>query len=75
MSAARSELMPATMKCWFAERGFGFVTLADRRDIFVHARTLEYAGLPPEPGARRESVVDFEAQPDGRLRVTRIEAE
>lgn len=67
--------MPATMKCWFAERGFGFVTLADRRDIFVHARTLEYAGLPPSLAPGERVWIDFEPQADGRLRATRVETD
>ena len=41
------------VKFFNAEKGFGFVTLDDGGDVFVHAKTLERSGLHELPAASR----------------------
>jgi cold shock protein len=65
----------ATVKYYNSTRGFGFVRLADGREIFVHASVLKRAGLPHDATleAGRSLSVEIEPGPDGRLRVSRVE--
>lgn len=41
------------VKFFNAEKGFGFVTLDDGGDVFVHAKTLERSGIHELPAASR----------------------
>jgi cold shock CspA family protein len=59
------------VKKWITEQSFGFVVLADGRDVFVHKDKLP-GGL--EELDRGDLIrVEFAERPDGKLRATRIE--
>lgn len=57
---------------WLDEKRYGFIRLADGRDVFCHAKALQRAGFGDSlpVGARVE--LDIEKAPDGRLRVARL---
>jgi CspA family cold shock protein len=51
---------------WFsAEKGYGFLTADDGRDIFIHARSLPLGVVPQQNDRVRYAL---QRQPDGRLR-------
>ncbi|NBC33665.1 MAG: cold shock domain-containing protein [Alphaproteobacteria bacterium] len=47
------ETVEGRVKFFNAEKGFGFVTLDDGGDVFVHAKTLERSGVHELPAACR----------------------
>jgi CspA family cold shock protein len=58
-----------TVKWYDAERGFGFIARAGGKDVFVHARDLEHAGIGTLSG---DQPVEFEIGQEGTGRLYAI---
>ena len=56
---------------WNEDRGFGFVTLGDRRRIFCHITALRHAGIDKLRAGQKVGL-DIETAPDGRPRARKI---
>ena len=53
MGGGFGEAAEGRVKFFNAEKGFGFVTLDDGSDVFVHAKTLERSGIHDLPASSR----------------------
>ena len=70
-----SFLNSGTIKCWYPDRGFGFIEPdADgERDVFLHVSLLQRSGIAEAPSIGSRFHYTAAEQPDGRLRVTSLQ--
>ncbi len=65
-------MQKGTVKCFYSDRGFGFIQDTTGTDVFIHARVVAECGIAD---LKAGDTVYFEAavQRDGRLRAIRVE--